>query len=554
MTAMLVATYHFEQKRKATARYKLPPGPPKLPFFGNLLQIPVLRPYPKFREWAKEYGPIFHLRIGPQDMIVLNTAEAANEILVTRSRTFSSRTPPHIAQDIMSAGQRMVFLPYSKEWKIARKSVQSVIGSGPAKKIRPSQELESRVLLYDVLQHGDKGWNSSYSGLDDEVPEDHWFSIFRRYATSVVMTICYGKRANTTINNHYLHKIYAVVKNFVLISQPGSYLADVFPFLRKLPDCLSSWRVEGRKMHEWEMGLWGGLLNDLRDDIQRGVETDSYITRYLKQRADAGWADAPGYGVTKDGWLRDTFLAYTAGTVLEAGSDTTSSTMVAFILFMLSHPHVLEQIQAEIDGVVGHERMPQFEDEHELPYTVAAIKETLRKRPPVIMGIPHRADEETIFEGYRIPKGATVLGNVWAIHMDPTRYPNPTAFQPERWYTPGSPTRWGSGPDSDRDHYAFGWGRRICPAAHLAESSLFITLSRLVWGFNFEVPRDPHTGVPQIPDIADENTFSDGFISAPRMFRVWFQVRSERHRTIIERAYQHAQTEWVSMGYATDIE
>ena len=38
-------------------------------------------------------------------------------------------------------------------------------------------------------------------------------------------------------------------------------------------------------------------------------------------------------------------------------------------------------------------------------------------------GIPHSADEDEVYNGYFIPKGATVIGNVWAIHMDPARYP-----------------------------------------------------------------------------------------------------------------------------------
>jgi hypothetical protein len=51
-------------------------------------------------------------------MIVLNSAKAADELLVARSKIYSTRTPPHVAQDIMSASQRMVFLPYDKEFKV----------------------------------------------------------------------------------------------------------------------------------------------------------------------------------------------------------------------------------------------------------------------------------------------------------------------------------------------------------------------------------------------------------------------------------------------------
>lgn len=135
------------------------------------------------------------------------------------------------------------------------------------------------------------------------------------------------------------------------------------------------------------MELWGGLLSDIQKDMGNGIANDCYVGSYLKQRADGGHEDAPGCGLTEDGWQRDTLLAYTAGTVLEAGSDTTASTIQAFILFMLSHPHVLHKVREEIDRVVGPDRMPTFEDEPELPYLIACIKETLRRHPPTTMGV-----------------------------------------------------------------------------------------------------------------------------------------------------------------------
>lgn len=86
------------------------------------------------------------------------------------------------------------------------------------------------------------------------------------------------------------------------------------------------------------MGLWGGLLTDIQRDMSNGISRDCYVGSYLKQRGENGHEKAPGCGLTEDGWLRDTLLAYTAGTVLEAGSDTTASAIQSFILFMLSHP------------------------------------------------------------------------------------------------------------------------------------------------------------------------------------------------------------------------
>lgn len=134
------------------------------------------------------------------------------------------------------------------------------------------------------------------------------------------------------------------------------------------------------------MDVWGGLLNELKEETKKGNNSSCYVRQYMKERAAVGHEDAPGRGLTNDGFLRDDMLAYTAGSVLEAGSDSTAGTMQAFILFMISYPRVLQAAREEIDKVVGPDRMPNFADESKLPYLIACIKETLRRRPPVIMG------------------------------------------------------------------------------------------------------------------------------------------------------------------------
>ncbi|KZT09665.1 cytochrome P450 [Laetiporus sulphureus 93-53] len=557
-----VTVYYFNR-----SIVKLPPGPRGISFFGNLFQVHALRPHPQashtildclsFLEWAQQYGEIFHLKMGFGHMIVLNTAEAADELLANRSKIYSSRATPHVAQDIVSDGQRMVFMSYTREWKVLRRTLQSILGPGPSKRLRKMQELESRVVIYDLLSHADQSVREIHlQGPNGEVPERHWFALVRRYTTSVVLHMAYGHRVHRLSNNPELHKIYDVLGNITCVAQPGNYLADAFSSLRKLPDFLAPWRVDARKMHLWEMELWGKLFADCRAALENGIPRAGFVASYLQSRAEAGLQHLAGNGVTPggSGWIRDKLLAYTAGSVLEAGSDTTATTIQIFVMLMLHNPKALKQARQEIDEVVGMDRMPTYEDEEKLPWLVACIKETLRRRPPTIMGVPHRVDEDDIYNGYFIPKGSTVVGNVWAIHMNPERFPNPKAFMPERFYEPGKPSRWGSGPDSqDRDHYAFGWGRRFCQGSHISEASLFIVLSRLIWGVEFSAPIDPQTGKPKLPDIDDEvKTWSEGFISVPRIYPVAFKARSDKHASIIHRAFDDVQIEWQGMGLAGD--
>jgi hypothetical protein len=101
--------------------------------------------------------------------------------------------------------------------------------------------------------------------------------------------------------------------------------------------------------------------------------------------------------------------------------------------------------------------------------------------------------------------------------------------------------------------YVFGWGRRFCQSSYIAEASLFIVLSRLLWGIDFQVPIDPATEKPIIPDLSDEEgTFTDGLAIGPRMFVAGFKARSEKHEIIIHQSFENVQSEWDELGLATD--
>ena len=135
-----------------------------------------------------------------------------------------------------------------------------------------------------------------------------------------------------------------------------------------------------------ELGLWRNLLDDCKASMDCEARKDSFVHSYLTQRAAAGEERAPGKHLTGSGWMQDDFLAYGAGSTLEAGSDTTTSSIVSFILCMLSHPHALQKARAEIDQVVGPDRLPDFDDEERLPYFMACLKESLRLRPATLIG------------------------------------------------------------------------------------------------------------------------------------------------------------------------
>lgn len=67
---------------------------------------------------------------------------------------------------------------------------------------------------------------------------------------------------------------------------------------------------------------------------------------------------------------------------MEAGSDTTTSTVLSFILALLCHPEILKKAQEEIDAVVGSDRSPGPDDIRKLPYIEACMLEVISSTLP----------------------------------------------------------------------------------------------------------------------------------------------------------------------------
>ena len=85
---------------------------------------------------------------------------------------------------------------------------------------------------------------------------------------------------------------------------------------------------------------------------------------------------------------------------------------------MALHPEVQRKAQAELHAVVGFNRLPEYEDQSKLVYIHAILKECLRWQNVFTLGLPHRLMEEDEYNGYYIPKGSIVLGNVWYVPQD----------------------------------------------------------------------------------------------------------------------------------------
>ena len=117
------------------------------------------------------------------------------------------------------------------------------------------------------------------------------------------------------------------------------------------------------------------------------------------------------------------------------------------------------------------------------------------------MGIPHAPSRDDIVDGHRIPKGSSIIPNVWNIHHDEADYENPDDFIPERFlqhpfgmkmddeHDPARMEKQGR-----RTNYTFGAGRRVCLGIESAKKSFLVGMAKFLWAFEVH-PREPERGV-----------------------------------------------------------
>jgi len=212
-------------------------------------------------------------------------------------------------------------------------------------------------------------------------------------------------------------------------------------------------------------------------------------------------------------WEEEETIKWAAASLYSGGADTSVSAVSTFFLAMTLNPDIQKKAQAELDQVVGSDRLPTFQDRANLPYCEAILKEVLRWGPVVPTGVPHKSIKDDEYEGYRIPKGSLVFANIWGITHDEKTYPNPNAFQPERFLN--TPT--------DSRATSFGYGRRICPGMNLADLSIFISIAMTLSVFD----------LGQVKGEEPVFGYTNGTISHPRRFKCTITPRSPKAEQLI---------------------
>lgn len=337
----------------------------------------------KLRVWARQYGNIFYTKIGGTDFIWLSSPKAVKDLMDKKSAIYSSRAPLPLAQDVASGGQRQLFMEYGPRWRLIRKYSHALLNSSTSVKYRPVQDYESKQLMVDLLDSPERFYDHN-----------------RRFSLSVIMLVTYGHRL-ATWEDPLLKKVYTVLDNLTEMTAPGAHVVDSFPSLASLPQSLlGNWRTFGKKIFDHDSKVYLELWENLKGEVDAGTARNCFCKTFYQNNPEKMGID-------------NLLAAYTCGGLVEAGAETTSTTLNNFLLAMTLFPDVVTKSHEEIDGVVGSERLPNFEDGKDLPYTRAIVKEILRWRAVNKFGMVHALQEDDWYEGYFIPKGSVVVLNWW---------------------------------------------------------------------------------------------------------------------------------------------
>jgi len=427
-------------------KYPLPPGPKPWPIIGNALDMPSVRPWETYREWCKRYdSDIIHVHVPSQPAVILGSVTAAIDLFEKRSQLYSDRIR-YVVAEMMNYEYNTVIMPYDGQWRAHRKLFHQHFQQSVVHNYIPIQTRQIRNFLSLVLESPEK------------TPDHARFA-----ATSIIVEITYGKQV-ASMGEHYVFTAEMGVKGFSECMLPGVYLAEFMPFLKYLPSWAPGAAITGRKVAEKYLPF----VVEARDkpyavvqaEVAAGIAPPCVATSLCEEvRAANG-------GVAEHEVVRNvTALAFLAA------SDTTTSSMQAFLLAMALFPEVQKKAQAQLDGVIGPNRLPDFDDIAKLPYIKAVAMETTRWMPVVPFGVPHAVTADDTYKGYHIAKGTVLIPNTWAMMKNPEEYPDPDAFKPERFLDESG----GINPNV-RDPYtmAFGFGRRICPGRPLSANSLVL--------------------------------------------------------------------------------
>ncbi|KAF5366564.1 hypothetical protein D9758_008987 [Tetrapyrgos nigripes] len=423
----------------------IPPGPVGLPILDY---------------WAKRFGPIYSLWLGNQLFMMISDPQIVKDLMVTNGAIFSSRKEMFLKNQTIFAGRGITVTPYNNRWRKHRRLAMTALNPRAVDGYAHVLDYEATVLIKELLMYGKDG------GVPIN-PQPH----IGRCSLNVMLTVTFGLRTDS-IDNPLVAKALRLSREFMNCTGPVSNMTDFVPLLQRLPNCMVE---RGKRLHRELVETYGGMVDDIATRIKDGEHVPDCLVTNLLQVKDEEELDYLDMSM-----LCSAFMI--------------AAIMQWFSALIPAHPEIQEKAHQELDNVVGRSRLPTMDDEKNLPYIRAIIKEVERCHNPFWLGNPHVSTQDFTYRGQFIPKDTVLILNTYTMHHDHQRHPDPFKFNPDRYLNDSTLSSESANLPNvmERDHWMFGIGRRICPGIWVAEREIFLVIVRMLWAFRMEeIPDEP---------------------------------------------------------------
>lgn len=378
-------------RKYRNARTPYPPGPPETNYIlGNVSDLP--KPpseWKKHHELSRTYGPVMHLRALDRHLILLDTMQAAVDLLEKRGAVYSDRPRMPLLVELMGGGWVLSFMRYDDVWRLHRRVLHQRLNETALARMYANIERTNARFLKALV----------------DTPED-WWHLTHWLAGATVMSAVYGMEDTKLKGDPWIQLGEDAVRMAKDVFLSGLHLVDIFPILKYVPAWFpgAAYKRMARRTYHLSMRARDEPADWVRAQIDAGKAVPSITTALIDAEVD-------GVPFSRELINNCTGIAYVAGV------DTTLSTLKSFILAMMRNPDVQKKAQEEIDrrGVLPTDRLPTLTDRGmlALPYLEAVIRETYRVYPPVPLGLPHNSLQEDEYADMRIPAGSTLIANIW---------------------------------------------------------------------------------------------------------------------------------------------
>lgn len=408
-----------------------PPGPRGRAAFGFFGAGSLGGMLDFFRETARKYGAISSFRILHKRIYLIDDADIAQQILVTRQHEFVRDTGATLLRELVGDGLITREEPLHRE---RRRALQ------PA--FHRDQIASYANAMVSECERVSTDWQGRES-IDIRLE-------MRKLTLAIVGATLFGTEFRDSANRiadvlqRTTQKSTWLAPSMALIEPAVILYRKCFPSGRSL-----FFQRERRELDEIVEPIIRG---------RRGTKERDVLSLILNQQFDDGQPLS-----AKD-------VQNEVVTFVLAGHETTSTALTWTWYLLSQHPDAAERMHRELDEVLGG-RAPTLEDVPRLSYTANVLKEALRLYPPA-MAFGRRPKVTLELGGYRIRRGASIFLSPYVTQRNPHYFDRPDDFIPERWENIQIPKF---------AYFPFGGGAKMCigePFARLEGLLALATLGR----------------------------------------------------------------------------